>query len=162
MEIIFARARPTFSSFTFMYIHPHAYTYTFAIFNKREKFVPGAKRTSIPRRNGSFTKKRKTNIFRMQHPATIYIYFSFTLALFQRYSTFTADIRIPFENRAHPMVGRTREISERNKRFGSFLRKEIFVRKDELQVGSKVSDRDEINFLPFGNVSMFHVSSEIV
>lgn len=148
MEIIFARARPTFSSFTFMHIHPHAYTYTFAIFNKREKFVPGAKRTSIPRRNGSFTKKRKTNIFRMQHPAYIYIFLSHSR--FFKDSTFTADIRIPFENRAHPMVGRTREISERNKRFGLFLRKEIFVRRDELQVGSKVSDRDEINFLPFG------------
>lgn len=75
--------RPTFSSLLYIHI---GFVQFFAL-NKREKFVPRA--NVHPVEMEVFSKKRKTNMFRMQHPATVYIFP--LLALFRRYSIRPAD-----------------------------------------------------------------------
>lgn len=74
--------RPTFSSSTFTYTHTRVLLQFLRLIS--EKSLSPERRGRPPRRNGSFTKKRKTNIFRMQHSATVYIYFFFHTRAFSK------------------------------------------------------------------------------
>lgn len=133
--------RPTFSSLLYIHI---GFVQFFAL-NKREKFVPRA--NVHPVEMEVFSKKRKTNMFRMQHPATVYIFP--LLALFRRYSirpagqpvwnafifgdgTFTADIYSNSISRSGWSHGELAKYPTGEEQAGwPNLRKEIFVRRDE-------------------------------
>lgn len=130
-------------------IYTHTHIRTLLQFLISEKSLSPERRGRPSPVETEVSRRRGKPIYSECNILHIYIFFFHTRA-------FSKIRRLPRIFESHlkigliPMVGRTREISERNKRFGLFLRKEIFVRRDELQVGSKVSDRDEINFLPFG------------
>lgn len=82
MEIIFARAADFFFFYFYVYTHTRVLLQFLRLIS--EKSLSPERRGRPPRRNGSFTKKRKTNIFRMQHSATVYIYFFFHTRAFSK------------------------------------------------------------------------------
>lgn len=158
--------RPTFSSFTFMYICIYTYsTSTFAIFgfNKREKFVPRAKGTSTLWK-WKFHKEEENQYVPKCNILQLYIYPFLHTRAFSKILDSANGLKSIYIRRRLPRIfefdlkiGLIPWRRTRNIRISGLARpKKRNIRRDEERwtlevVGSK--DRNKINFLSFGNVS---------